>query len=130
MCPEMYTSLEYFTLDMYSGRITPDVFQHVQRCAQVQRVVLWTCASEESLQECSSVSGDAYKSGVFYSGHGLQGNTPGVFQHVQRCAQVRRFYSGHGIQRKHFRIVPVCPEMCTSPEYFFSRHALWRDHSK
>jgi hypothetical protein len=118
MCPEMCTSPEYFTPDMYSGGITPDVFQHVQRCAQVQRVGLWTCASEESLQECSSVSGDAYKSGVFYSGHGLQGNTPGVFQHVQRCAQVRRFYSGHGIHREHSRSVPMCPEMCTSPECF------------
>jgi hypothetical protein len=144
VCPEMRTSPECFTPDMdfketlkecssvsgdvhKSGDSTPDmefrgntpgVFQCVHRCVQVWSILLQTCTLEESLQECSSVSGDAYKSGVFYSGQGLQGNTPGVFQCVWRCAQVRRFYSGHGIQRKHFRSVPMCPEMCTSPECF------------
>jgi hypothetical protein len=42
-------------------------------------ILLRTWNSEETLQECFSVSRDVYKSGVFYSGRGLQENTPGVF---------------------------------------------------
>jgi hypothetical protein len=122
---------------MYSGEITPGVFQHVRRfllrrCAQVRRFLLQRCTPEKSLQECSSMSGD-FCSGdtcpdfllqkysrdvqrLFVSQMYSREITPGVFQHV------RRFLLGDTcpeflLQRNHSGSVPTCLESFSSEMY-------------
>jgi phosphoribosyl-AMP cyclohydrolase len=141
----MCTSLEIFTSHMASEE---SFYRSVPVCLEMctsLEILIQTWNSEETLQECSSVSRDVYKSGVFYSRHVLWRNhcrsvpvcpemhtSPECFtpdmdfkETLQECSSVSGdayksgvFYSRHGLQRKHSRSVPMCPEMCTSPEYF------------
>jgi hypothetical protein len=134
---------------MYSGEITPGVFQHVrrfllQRCPEI--VCFSDVLPEKSLQgvpACPEVfAPEMYTSlEIFASEMYSREITPGVFQHVrrfllwrymsrvfapeilQRCPEIVCF--ADVLQRNHSRGVPAClevfaAEMYTSPEIFAS----------
>jgi hypothetical protein len=82
-------------------------------------ILLRTWNSEETLQECSNVSRDMYKSGVFLLRTCTPEESLQMFSNMFRgVPKSRELYSGHEVLRNHSKSVPVYLEMCRSPETF------------